>query len=157
MAVKTFQEILNEKLKIVEPLKPEPKSFSHAPEFDLSTVQLGQAIFRFKSSSAYPKRAPAPPQKSVVQPPPDKVIATSLLSEAEKQAIHALEITHEPFLSKNEVRAKHRTLVRKFHPDCHPKGISDLERRLLTEKFQFIQESYQMLEEAFRRHNPKQQ
>jgi|GEM_PF-6594394 len=160
MAVKTFHEILSEKLGSKEPQSPAPeaKSFHATPEFDLSAVHFGQTVFR--SKAAYPRGEVKPAvQPAPVKPAPpiDKVIATNLLSAAEKLAIRSLEIVEEAFLSRNEVKTKHRSLVRKFHPDRHPAGLSELERRLLTEKFQLIQESYQLLEDVFRRHNPKQQ
>lgn len=160
MAVKTFHEILSEKLQRQEPPKasPEAKTFQPALEFDLSTVQFGQTLFRPKGvyprNEVKPAARPAPVKPA---PPADKVIATSHLTAAEKLALRSLEIVEEALLSRNEVKNKHRALVRKFHPDRHPAGLSELERRLLTEKFQLIQESYQMLEEAFRRHIPKQQ
>lgn len=160
MAVKTFHEILNEKMGAKEPQTADSRreNFEIRPEFDLSLVQFTQTVFRPRA--AYPKGEVkvAPPKAAPKPPPPvDKVIETELLSAAERLAIGALEIKEEAFLSRNEVKAKHRALVRKLHPDRHPAGLSDLERRLLSEKFQLVQESYELLEDAFRRHNPKQQ
>jgi DnaJ-domain-containing protein 1 len=161
MGEKSFREILEESLKSkAHSPRPEPKMEIQRPAFDegwLNGLKPPVTQIAAKMAEVYP-RQPTAKVKPTPKPKTDKVIAVALLTTSELTALPILGIAATTiFLSKSDVKSTYRSLVRQFHPDRHPAGLSRSESLKLTEKFQSIQAAYEVLEGAFARLPAKQQ
>lgn len=171
-AHKTFQEILDEQLKDPSTFRSEaeeaksketvtPGTSSFAVDFSIFGAPLFKPNWNKKTHS-YP-RSPAPKanrsaQAAAVRPSrPDRFLPVEKLSTQEQAALKTLNLSMASSLSERALKFQYRSLVRKFHPDRHPKGLSGDERALMTERFHKIREAYQVLNEAFQRQIPTQQ